>query len=272
VKLSADIAKTSEIARGEFCFQFLRRVEREGKITDDLIKECECPRLVAAFLSGHVLNTLVADPVLENFGLYGLEGLESEFDEFIALAHGEFVTLTASNWEKFLRIADTVRNPQLVDSIFGFLQEICPVALDNAIPRLKWSRQFSDRIPIDPVVEFIASHFHQFRPEDLGKIDVDHLEMIVSNESLCISSEDSLLDFLCHLGPEYHMLLNYLRCDYLTMTSLGRSFKLVDESVLRHDFFAQLWRRLENSPGIRPAQMRPRHLDVPPVLRYNTRR
>jgi hypothetical protein len=200
-------------------------------------RKWKCSHLEAAFLSEAAHRSLQADPFADELVLEGLEDCVNEFDCIFPLVRGGSLTVTAGNCEKCLRIADKLCNTELVNTILDFVTESCPVNLETAIPRLQCSRQYSARLPLHHIIEFIASHFHEFNEEDLETINVYHLEMILSEEHLVLRTEDSLLELLCHLGSDYHSLLRYVRCEYLTIECLGRCLISIDPSDLESRFW-----------------------------------
>jgi hypothetical protein len=158
--------------------------------------------------------------------------------------------VNGKNFEKYLRIADHLSNTELVQTIVEFANGVSSVTVANAISVLQWSQNYSSRIPIESVIEFISSHFYEFSEEDIGNMSYDDLERILSFEGLVVRSEDSLLDLLSDLGSDYHSLFRYVRCEYVTVEALGRCLKSVSPEMVESDFWISFCRRLENCSSV----------------------
>jgi hypothetical protein len=63
---------------------------------------------------------------------------------------------------------------------------------------------------------FIASHFHELGRSLIEGLQVNDLEEILSDDSLWLESEDSLLALLISLGADFIGLLGFVRFEHLS--------------------------------------------------------
>jgi hypothetical protein len=93
---------------------------------------------------------------------------------------------------------------------------------------------------IDVNVELIASQFFSYSKETLSSFGLDFLNEIVSNEHLCLLSEDALLRMIVSLGDDYRSLLNHIRIDFLSSSGLHEFLTIISWS----DICESQWRTI----------------------------
>jgi hypothetical protein len=87
------------------------------------------------------------------------------------------------------------------------------LSIENAGLRYLAKQSFGG--DFDEEIGFIASHFSSFR--NIDNFDVSDLEMIISNSSLHISSEDFLFDLICERGfLEHFRLFEYVEFEFIS--------------------------------------------------------
>jgi hypothetical protein len=118
-------------------------------------------------------------------------------------------------------------------------EEISP---SNCVEKLKTKGGFG--YSVEEEIKFIASHFHEIDTEQLKELKVETIESIVSHEDLCLSDEESLLDFIVSLGEEYAFLLRYVECCFLSLDGIKDFISRVDETRIDGRLWSSLCRRL----------------------------
>ena len=82
-----------------------------------------------------------------------------------------------------------------------------PLSIENAIGRLllieNLTINFSEEI-LDKIISFIASHFNEFPEEELKRLSIEFLSLILNSKELRIQDEDSLFKFVTNLYEENH--------------------------------------------------------------------
>jgi hypothetical protein len=161
----------------------------------------ECPRFVAAFLSPRIARLHRADPTIDRFELKA----SGSIADFLKLATGDEVIISSSN-EAFLpNVAISLENHELLDTARA------PLSIENGIERLKV--KFENRFGFASELEFVASHFSEFKDGKFHDIDVELLRKIVSNQKLTIESDDSFYRFVSRRAHEdscYFSLMEFV--------------------------------------------------------------
>jgi hypothetical protein len=80
---------------------------------------------------------------------------------------------------------------------------------------------------IDVNVELIASQFFSYSKETLSSFEIDFWIEIVSNEHLCLMSEDALSRMSVSLGDDFRSLLHHIRIDFLSSSSLHEFLTII---------------------------------------------
>lgn len=172
-------------------------------IVDD--KKYSTPRFVADLISPKIRNFHFTDESINEFIITtdNDSNQEDHFTEFLDLFKHENIKIdiTRQNLYSiyFLKLGNTDEYTKL-SSIFSF-----PVTVDNAVSRLKQIRKIYQNEGqlfnqydqnITDTISFISEHFSEIPSESFKEVSADDLDLILSNEALKISDEDSLLDFV----------------------------------------------------------------------------
>jgi hypothetical protein len=93
-------------------------------------------------------------------------------------------------------------------------------------------------------VSFAASHFYELDLNRLGELNVLVLECIISSPDLRLKDEGFLLDFICTVDCDRHLLLRYLRAEYLSCASISTLLCYFSCSNVDSIIWSSLQRRL----------------------------
>jgi hypothetical protein len=187
-------------------------------------------RVQAVFISPRVHWLLQQDKTLTSFYLEwkSREMNEKRVFEFLEAAmNGKPIDALASEIEDLCEVATALGNTELLDS---FIRDENPLDRLTVCDRL--TRNSVLGRSVDEEIEFAASHFSEIDPEDLKRIDVPLLELIVRSDGLRLESEDSLLIFILNLGLEDQLVLvRYLRSEYLSAKGMDLLLNSLGDSI-----------------------------------------
>jgi hypothetical protein len=180
-----------------------------------------CSRFVAAFLSPMIARLLIADPTISSYLLCTMNDVVC-FDEFFRISGGSEVSINKSNKLNLLLTARELENTELGLVIEEHFPSH-PITIDNAV-----SNYLDQKLcGAEEATEFSAAHFSEFDRSSLSELALFDLDVILSMNSLCIESEDSLFDFIVGRGFEaYFELFQHVRFECL---SLDRVHKFCEE-------------------------------------------
>jgi hypothetical protein len=157
--------------------------------------------------------------------------LSHQFESFLSLGQGLTISITDENASFLLSLSREFRNSELCIFIMDRIQRDLTIskALDS----------ISDLdFPSERSVAFLALHFCELTSSDLDAICCPRLFHILSHESLRISSEEALYDYVYSralLHSECFGLFQFVRFEYLSTDYISRfvsmsceNFDLVD--------------------------------------------
>jgi hypothetical protein len=206
--------------------------------------EVECTSFQAAVLSPRVSLLLEQDRTVNTFIVEIVSAGESGkriFGFFEALMQGLSISPLRSDLPSLAAVAGSLGNRELLSQ---FIDAEGGITEANVCERLRKKTRFG--CSVEREIEFAALHFHELNPEDLKGVDISVLEGIVSSEALCLSSEDSLLDFALSLGSRAESIVRYLQAEYLSCGKMAELLDWVSVSSRHQDplIWSSLCRRL----------------------------
>lgn len=148
-----------------------------------------CVFVQACFISGKVCRIVSSDPTTDTLRVLPDEDY-SAFELIENLWNGESINITTDNVNILYKLGCELENEELVNLVFTSEE----LSVGTCISRLE-SRSGLD---LSRGIEFISSHFSEFKALDLLKLRVDELESILTHESFKIESENALLENLNH--------------------------------------------------------------------------
>jgi hypothetical protein len=187
-------------------------------------REFKCSTFQALFISQAVDRVLRSDNTVNRFRI----DLNADFfGDICSLMEGRSVILNEKNCSYMRKIARLLENEELLQKAMDFGFGKGKISIANCTGRLKIKEQ--DGCSTEKEVEFIASHFYEINTNKLKDLNPETIESILSHERLCLSSEDSLLEFIRSLGNEYSFLYGYVDCCFLTVEGIETFLALVEE-------------------------------------------
>jgi hypothetical protein len=91
----------------------------------------------------------------------------------------------------------------------------------------------------------IAIRFHTYSTAELSALDAVTMDLILSNESLTVESEDLLMRTILALGKEYHSLFRHVRFEYLSRETIQEFLKQITFSDLTDEIWERITVRLD---------------------------
>jgi hypothetical protein len=178
-----------------------------------------CPRSIARFFSPTVFLLHSIDASIAEYAVQH-EDCEDLFDSFMSVTQGSSVSVAEDNGDVFLSFAQKLGNVAIYCSL-----------LDRFHPNFRDARRMQDLdfLPSCTIgaIEFLSSHFYELTSSELDIIPSSVFYHIISHDSLTISSEDALCDYLCSRisrDLELAELLQFVRFEYLLVGSICLNF------------------------------------------------
>lgn len=201
-------------------------------------KSVGCNKSQIRFISPLISNLLLSDPTIESFQLETPES--SKCSEILRnLLNGSKISITEDQSRIFRAISLELGN----DELFSLIND--DISIKNAIEinQIKYNLSLNS----EKEIEFVASHFYEISPKDISSLDISVIESILSSESLVISSERELFEFIKDLvterGDEFRFLLSYLHLEYLDVDDILYVIESIDEDNTKY-FLPCMFRRL----------------------------
>jgi hypothetical protein len=198
-----------------------------------------CPSVLASFLSPRICDIQRTDPTLREFHV-DTPDPNHYFPSILELSSGSRVRLPAN--ERFLRcLSAELGNRELYEPLYA--QSALKLSIANVIDRIELHSEFGHNCDLE--IEFCSSHFSELESTDLCSLPVEIFRAIVSRESLQLKSEDSLYSMIHARIVEdrsLFSLLEYVRFEYLSVTSITLFLELMNESFC--DTTIGIWRSL----------------------------
>jgi hypothetical protein len=192
-------------------------------------REIACAKFQAAFLSPRVLTLLHGDPTLDYFVLEHIrEDCASAVGILRGLLEGGSAPLNPDSLPILKSLSEALGNDDIKRTILEFELNGESVCMSNVLFRV--DRLSEAGLSTAAEVRFIASHFYEMDPTALSALPIDVLEAIISSEYLQVTSEDSLLDFICGLGSATADFCRYVECANLSSEGIDKFI-----SAISHD-------------------------------------
>jgi hypothetical protein len=208
---------------------------------------CRCSRFAAAFISPMISRLQLSDPTITSYSICGTSNI-FHIESLVAVCSGSTISINSSNVTEFLSISRELENSEL----YLIVEEHTSgesVTIDNAVWR--YISRKSIGINCEREVEFISSHFHEIDKSKLDELELFDFDKILSSKSLCISSEDSLFDFISGRGfEEFFELFGFVRFEFLSIDEIRefceKSQDVKLNSSLSLSLNSLVWRQLCN--------------------------
>ena len=234
------------------------------------------PRIVADILSPKIRRLHLTDETIDEFHIHTSHNDDKYFSEFIELCNFNDIDLDEERRERystyFLQIGNISEYIELQKP------NIESLSTKEAIEYIAYQEQILtehsedvDRLTdnTQEIISFISKHFSELSIEDLFKLSQETVYEIITNSSLLISDEDSLLDIVIELYKKdetYSKLFStilFSNLKYESIEKFIKTFSIDDMSKTIwgaiSDFILNLKRRYPESYD---QQCQSRYIDV----------
>lgn len=159
-------------------------------------EEFHTSRIISELLSPDICHIHQVDPTMSTINIDTKN--EGDFSNILKMASFQPVSIPLEEIQFVLEILDFLGNKS-----FDLSSLHQPLTIDNAIGQLIQQKFIRNDAQISNEVDFIARNFGKFlsegKSDDLKSLDVDMLDLILSQETLVVKSENQLLKFLNEL-------------------------------------------------------------------------
>ena len=213
-------------------------------------------KVIASFLSPKIHQQINKDPTFSFFIIHSK--LYGNFNEILELGSLKSIKIDESNIDYILNIFQDLENNEISDFISANENIISTEdAFDRILAKSKTS-YFGDA-NINREIQYIASHFYEFNDNDssidfLEKFGINNLSLILTNEDLCVSNEDSLFSIILALSNrdlKYYEALSYVEFNSLSEDCFINFIQMLDINLLNQS----IWRSLLKRIGLRKEEI-----------------
>lgn len=214
-------------------------------------KKYQTNRIIADLLSPTLRNLNFIDQSISEFYINTNDSGNNEivddfFQEFLNLATFSNAKIDSQHQkifsEYFLKLGNTEEYQKMQKDFLKVL------TTENVIGILNSIIENSKDIEIQKeIIQFIAAHFESINHEELKSLDIQTLDLIFNNESLILSDEDSLLDFILSLyvgNHEYSVLFEYVQFSNVSENSLFLFLTKFDIEFMNEKIWNSMCNRL----------------------------
>lgn len=202
-------------------------------------KRYETNRYIADLLSPNIRQMHYTDKSINEFFLNTINFSNEEtefsekidyFEDFLKLSTFQNCKIDSEHQKRYMEYFYNLGN---LDEYYRIQQDYFhEITVDNAIDFLisiikissSISQDFNDQMnPKNDIVTYIANHFEDIDKEQLRKLQFEVIEEIISNDSLRMNNEDSLLEFVLSLYEDdhsYSSLFEYVQFSNVSEDSL----------------------------------------------------
>ncbi|OHT15300.1 hypothetical protein TRFO_14205 [Tritrichomonas foetus] len=186
-------------------------------------KTFPCNRLIADFISPNVRKMHRSDITLDHYIVQNQKEIKpAYFKNIISLGEGNSIIPTDKNIKQISYFLKKLGNKEF--SLFLKLRTDVTLNIDNCIETILLKEEIDESITSE--ISFIASNLYEIDDFSLKKLNVDLLTEILSNDSLCVKSEEWLFDFIfsryCE-DPKFGSLFEFVDFRFLS-TSKFKDF------------------------------------------------
>jgi hypothetical protein len=169
----------------------------------------------AVLLSPAVYENLVNDESNTKFNVKASNITSEDFFILLEIVRLNRITILRSKLESLIEISRQLKNDRL---------EILFLSISNC-SSTSIEVDFGEYFDVN--IEMIASQFFSYSNETLLNFGLNVLNKILSNENVCVESEDSLLKTIVGFGDHFRSLLNHIRVDFLSESGLREFLKII---------------------------------------------
>jgi hypothetical protein len=203
-----------------------------------------------AFISPRISELLRNDPTIDRFTLERIPHESSQSSKSLSqlreLLRSGRLCIDESSLELLHSMPENLDNPELIESLLEFDFSRSELDFSNCISRFEM-KSFH-RVDNSVEKSFIASHFHRLGigRSSIEGIQMNDLEEILSDDSLRLESEDSLLALLLSLGSDFIGLFGFVRFGLLSCKGIDQFVSQISYSSLDSRLWSSICRRLRH--------------------------
>jgi hypothetical protein len=158
-----------------------------------------------------------------------VEDRDGEFLNFLSLSRGVSFPISLAKLPFYLTVCEFLEN----DELLRILLDHKDLSIETVAERLVVLR--TTKAHCEPEIAFAASHFSELSPSAVSSIATDFslISAILSNESLIVQDEDSLIFLICSLGRSHSTFLSLfenVRLEYASDSGIHAFIELMSES------------------------------------------
>ena len=198
-------------------------------------------RFFAGFISPIISQISLSDPFISSFDI-DIDDSKHQFNKIIELQLG--MPIVFNDYEYLILLGNKLGNDEIIEYGMNLKNQQDPLSIDNVIDRLITKLRY--KINTYDEINFIAKHFYEIEEKKLKSLDVDTLELILSNSLLRIDNEIYLFQFIDKLitekGKKFKKLLNCVHFEFLTKKEMSKFLSLIEPE----DISGPIWNSLCN--------------------------
>jgi hypothetical protein len=145
--------------------------------------------LLSPTISGHRQT----DPLVSEF-VIEIKDSKHLFGNIIALTRGKTLVVQPEDRAFYQKVLAELGRPQLMLDRPNQAEERRTITITNAVDRLH--EKLIMGLPIEAEINFMASHFHEFKESTFKDLDATYLTLVLSHRSLVAETENSVFDLI----------------------------------------------------------------------------
>jgi hypothetical protein len=208
-------------------------------------EEIRSTKFHITFISPRISELLRSDPTIDRFIHEKIPGksLKSSSQLRKLLRSGR-LCIDESSLESLYILFENLDNPELTESLLEFDFSRSELDSSNCISRFEMKSLHCVKNSVEK--SFIASHFNELGQSSIEGLQVNDLEEILSDDSLRLESEDSLLALLISLGSNFIGFLGLVRFEHLSREGIDQFVSQISHSSLDSCLWSSICRHLRH--------------------------
>ena len=215
---------------------------------------CRVHPILAEFISPKVSLQRRSDACTSRYVFKDVSSGDCEaFESVISdVRSGRPIDVDESNFGRLIRITYELDNDELFSSLISMI-DTSVLDAEECLSVLLASKDLASRC--DPLIGFVASHFHELSEESLRCMDLEIARTLMSHPSLKVRDEDSLYEFVKLRSVEeedFVDLLEFVHFEYLSNACI-KDFVSFGSEHLLNSLNSLIWTRICQRLVLAPA-------------------
>lgn len=247
-------------------------------------KKYSTNRIVADILSPKIRRLHFSDESIDEFYINTVNIKENHFPDFLNLSNLDNIHLDSTlkaefstyfyqlgNIDEYIRIQSECLNSINIENCVSILQTLYEIYSCN-LGGIDCQQK-----NIANIISFISMHFSEISKEEIKELPLEIIEEIISRETLKITDEDLLLDFLIDLyesNSSSSYLFSKVLFDNLSVSKFNEFIKIFNINDLNSELWTSICSRLgqtnskENKQGEASKKIKRPHKNFPSTNNY----